>query len=924
MARSRRLVVDDNNTWLLRADFLADPDAGPDGTVTHGDVDYIVFAANGGGDESFTIEPGLYGDRTSLFLTFVVWGKGVISFGAPTAEQIAFIAGAGATTDFGTFPGAFVTAGYQDPAKTDIYVGIRNPDNVGFANAYTTIEYGNLIFRFYSDRIDINSGGAIIDLQTGVRLTTQDAVNGSYRLAGLITMEGTTDDDIIVGGNAPETILGFDGQDTINAGPGTADVYGDAGNDRITGGLGKDRLFGGEGNDTIKAGFGDVVDAGSGMDTITAERGVTIAGGEGIDRLVLDFTGLGIPIDVALPDGPDAVLTSIGASYTGIERFDMTGGNGNDTLRGNGQANKIFGGAGADILDGGAGSDVLDAGVGGPAPEETVTEFSDDIAKAVAIDGAFSAKGDASPQAIISIVEPAFVEAVGHYAFDVAAGGDLVVENNANQPLSNGYGFTLFDAELNLIATNLADSPLEIADLPAGRYVLQIRTGGGSGSNQTGLAQVSLSTAIPPDRRNILTGGTGDDTFLVHAVDDVTVEQANEGKDTVIADIGYTLSANIEALILTQAGGAINGAGNALANTITGNDSANILNGGSGSDILIGGGGVDLLRGDSGADRMEGGAGNDAYRVDNIGDLVVEDAASGIDKVFSSISYSLTANTENLILVGVEALGGVGNALINQLTGNSGANALDGGAGNDVMLGGAGSDTYYVDSRSDRIYETVTAKSTVDAGGIDTVISTATYTLAASGRQFIENLTLAGNAVIDGTGNELANRIGGNNSANILTGNGGADTLVGFDGKDRLYGGAGDDILISGTGDDRIDPGTGKDAMTGGTGADIFVFSSAGVGDAGTQASADRISDFSHAQRDRIDLRAVDADVLAAGDQAFTFIGTAAFSGHAGELRLERTSSATFIAGDINGDGVADGYIRLTAGLTLVAADFLL
>jgi Ca2+-binding RTX toxin-like protein len=147
---------------------------------------------------------------------------------------------------------------------------------------------------------------------------------------------------------------------------------------------------------------------------------------------------------------------------------------------------------------------------------------------------------------------------------------------------------------------------------------------------------------------------------------------------------------------------------------------------------------------------------------------------------------------------------------------------------------------------------------------------------------------------------------------------------VGYQGADRLFGGAGADVLIAGGGDDRLDPGSGKDTLVGGAGSDLFVFASAAIADAGSQALADRISDFSHAERDRIDLRGVDANSALTGDQAFTFIGTGAFTGHAGELRLERTANATYAVGDLTGDGLGDFHIRLAAGLALIAADFLL
>ncbi|MFM9936695.1 MAG: calcium-binding protein, partial [Novosphingobium sp.] len=455
-------------------------------------------------------------------------------------------------------------------------------------------------------------------------------------------------------------------------------------------------------------------------------------------------------------------------------------------------------------------------------------------------------------------------------------------------------------------------------------YVLEVSTNGSGNVNLTGYTKVSLSTAVPLDRHNVLTGGTGNDTFLVHAANDEVIELAREGTDTIIADLSWTLSDNVEKLTLKAGAGAINGTGNAQANTITGNASANVLDGGSGADTLIGGAGDDLLRGNSGSDRMVGGTGNDTYRVDSTGDTVIEKVGGGIDKIYSGISLKLAANVETLVLVGDKSINGTGNALANRISGNGAANVLDGGGSSDVLIGGAGDDTYYIDNSGDRVFETVTTTSADDAGGVDTVISTVSYSLAESGRQFVENLRLAGTGAIDATGNDRANTLTGNSNANTLTGNGGADRLVGYQGNDSLSGGAGNDVLIAGGGNDRLDPGSGFDILVGGSGADSFVFGAAAMADAGAQTQADRISDFSHSEHDSIDLHGVDANAMVAGDQAFTFIGTAAFTSHAGQLRIEHTANATYVVEDINGDGVGDGYIRLAAGLTLVAADFVL
>lgn len=117
-----------------------------------------------------------------------------------------------------------------------------------------------------------------------------------------------------------------------------------------------------------------------------------------------------------------------------------------------------------------------------------------------------------------------------------------------------------------------------------------------------------------------------------------------------------------------------------------------------------------------------------------------------------------------------------------------------------------------------------------------------------------------------------------------------------------ILGGAGNDVIIGSIGADRIAGGAGRDRMTGGGGADVFLF---GEGDTAADAgAADMILDLQAI--DTIDLSAMDADGGVAGDQAFAWVGTAAFSGTAGELRAAGQGAHTLIEGDTDGDGAAD------------------
>ncbi|MEH2081064.1 MAG: putative Ig domain-containing protein [Nostoc sp.] len=335
-----------------------------------------------------------------------------------------------------------------------------------------------------------------------------------------------------------------------------------------------------------------------------------------------------------------------------------------------------------------------------------------------------------------------------------------------------------------------------------------------------------------------LIGGKGNDTYTVDSLSDTITEGLNAGTDIVNSSVSWVLGANLENLTLTGTK-AIDGTGNSLKNVLTGNTGANSLKGedgndnligGDGNDTLLGGAGNDTLDGGLGADSLNGGFGNDIYIVDNLSDTITEDLNAGTDLVKSSVNWVLTDNLEKLTLTGSTAINGTGNSLNNILIGNTGANSLkgedgndsligssgndtlvggsgndtlDGGVGNDSLDGGVGNDIYTVDSLSDTITEGLNA-------GTDLVKSAVSWVLTDN----LENLTLTGSKVINGTGNSLNNIITGNSAANTLRGEDGNDSLIGGSGNDTLFGGAGDDDLDGGTGNDSLDGGVGNDTYT--------------------------------------------------------------------------------------------------------------
>jgi hypothetical protein len=206
---------------------------------------------------------------------------------------------------------------------------------------------------------------------------------------------------------------------------------------------------------------------------------------------------------------------------------------------------------------------------------------------------------------------------------------------------------------------------------------------------------------------DFLIGGKGNDTFVVDNIGDIIAEGLNDGIDTVESSITWTLKTNLENLTLTGTT-AINGTGNTLNNIITGNAADNVLTGGLGNDTLTGGAGADTLIGD---------AGNDSYYVDNTADSITENLNEGTDIVFSSVTYTLTTNLENLTLTGTTAINGTGNTLNNILIGNIGNNVLNGGAGADTLIGGKGNDSLYL-GLNDNVVDNVNY---TNGDGTDTV-----------------------------------------------------------------------------------------------------------------------------------------------------------------------------------------------------------
>jgi Ca2+-binding RTX toxin-like protein len=154
-------------------------------------------------------------------------------------------------------------------------------------------------------------------------------------------------------------------------------------------------------------------------------------------------------------------------------------------------------------------------------------------------------------------------------------------------------------------------------------------------------------------------------------------------------------------------------------------------------------------------------------------------------------------------------------------------------------------------------------------------------------------------------------------TVNALAGN---DKITTLGGDDTITAGGGNDVLNAGTGNDSIYGGGGKDIMTGGAGSDMFIFKHLGES---TKLAGDTITDFTHGA-DKMDLSVIDANNKVSGNNAFTFLDQHAFTGHAGELRVDHTDSTkTVVQADVNGDKVIDFQVTLTGHVDLTTSDFI-
>ena len=384
-----------------------------------------------------------------------------------------------------------------------------------------------------------------------------------------------------------------------------------------------------------------------------------------------------------------------------------------------------------------------------------------------------------------------------------------------------------------------------------------------------------------------MSGGAGDDTYVVARANDVIVEQTNAGTDTVRTNLrNYVLPNNVENLVYTASAG-ITATGNALNNTFSGFDGTSILNGGDGIDTALftgqfarytvvanPDGSVSLT--DTGAGSPDGTTTFSNFELFQFNDGLVLTAAQlgGAPTAVNGTSGNdaLTSSVKGAIISG---LGGA-----DTLTAGAANQTLDGGAGTDILndkgqsgitlLGGAGNDTFIVSNPGTIITEsanngTDTVQTTLSSYQLPANIEKLVFTGSGS---FTSTATAAGQTITGGTG---ADTLSDGGFANVvLRGSGGADTFIvsnsgttvtevagatnstvvttlsnyslnnnvqnlthtgatiftgdGNGLANTITGGAGIDTLFGEGGNDTLIGGAGNDRLSGNNGADTFVF----------------------------------------------------------------------------------------------------
>ena len=381
------------------------------------------------------------------------------------------------------------------------------------------------------------------------------------------------------------------------------------------------------------------------------------------------------------------------------------GGSGDDTLSGNDVANQLFGNAGMDTLIGSGGNDILDGGagddveVGGDGNDtfmagidagrdsfdggngiDTITYAEAKAAVTVKLGAgiaAGSAAGDAAGigsdvfESIETVIGSSFNDKLSG-----STGADTFIGGAGNDTINGGGGFDTasYAGAKAAVTVNLALTSAQNTGGGGTDTLSALENLIGTAFNDTLTGNKSANVLDGSAGTDTMAGGLGNDTYRVDVTGDTVSEAVDAGRDLVISGASFTLGANLENLTLSGAA-AINGTGNAVANTIRGNAGANVLSGGGANDQLIGGAGADTLVGGAARDFLTGGTGADVFRFANgdFGgtstascDLIYDFNRADGDRIdLSAIDANAGGGTANdaFVFIGNDAFGNVAGQL---------------------------------------------------------------------------------------------------------------------------------------------------------------------------------------------------------------------------------------------------------------------
>jgi Ca2+-binding RTX toxin-like protein len=541
--------------------------------------------------------------------------------------------------------------------------------------------------------------------------------------------------------------------------------------------------------------------------------------------------------------GTDLVKSSLPTYTLGstLENLELTGseninGDGNDLnnrLTGNSGKNTLMGYGGDDVLDGGTGADLMQ---GGDGDDTYYVDNSGDVVSETSTGGFDLVAYSLASYVLGANIESGRILSTGTSNLGGNALDNVLYAGSGNNSLFGNTGFDTVSYEYaDAVTINLGITVAQVTGGSGEDTLGTIEAVIGSQFNDTLIGNAQDNTLDGNVGRDVVRGEGGNDTLMAEGGYSATLESIDYGKtydesgnlisgfdfwfyhgETLDGGTGndFVSYANAQSSVVVNLASGLGYATGAIAllnsRPPPGTGIGNFINdvehaisdfadqlwsieniiGSSFNDVLTGDDGANILSGRSGADTLIGGLGNDAYYVDNIGDVVRETDATlssgGTDTVHSALNaYTLGANVENgrLTATGVAAL-----------TGNSLNNTLIAGAGNNVLNGMSGVDTvsYIYAGSAVTVSLAVTTAQATGGSGSDTLIA-------------IENLT----------GSNYDDTLMGSAAANLLYGGTGNDVLNGGAGLDRMTGGEGSDTYyVDNTGDVVIE--TNATASTGG------------------------------------------------------------------------------------------------------------